>query len=153
MDCLKVEEVLKNQPHVIDAKQVECKIAIPKDYINSVTNESLVNEDPGLYNSRKIFVGGLHPALREVEMRNYFEQFGEIEQSVIMYDKPTGKSRGFGFILFVDESSADIVMSCKNKHSIMGKWVDCKRAMPKEVINCNQSQNSAKVNIIIIIIL
>jgi RNA recognition motif-containing protein len=145
VDYFKVEQVLKNQPHIIDGKQVECKIAIPKDHITSTTNEPNLNEDPGLFNSRKIFVGGLHPALREAEMRLYFEQFGEIEQCVIMYDKPTGKSRGFGFILFIDESSADIVMSCKNKHNIMGKWVDCKRAMPKEVINGNQPQNSGKV--------
>ncbi len=148
MDCLKVEELLRNQPHFIDGKQVECKIAIPKDYINSANNESLVNEDPGLFNSRKIFVGGLHPSLREDEMRQYFEQYGEIEQCVIMFDKPTGKSRGFGFILFDEESSADKVMTYKNKHNIMGKWVDCKRAMPKEVINCNQSQFSVKVSII-----
>jgi RNA-binding protein Musashi len=137
-DCSKVEEVLRAQPHYVDGKQVECKIAIPKDYIGTLGNDvNLTNEQQssGLYNSRKIFVGGLHPALKEVEMRAYFEQFGEVEQCVIMHDKPTGKSRGFGFVIFVRETSADQVMYYKNKHNIMGKWVDCKRAMPKEIIS------------------
>jgi RNA recognition motif-containing protein len=75
-------------------------------------------------------------------MKQYFEQFGEIEQCVIMHDKPTGKSRGFGFIIFNCESSADYVMQFKNKHSIMGKWVDCKRAMPKELIKDGVSGGS-----------
>ncbi len=142
---MKVEEVLKNQPHIIDGKQVECKIAIPKDNMNSITTESGQSEDSALYNSRKIFVGGLHPLLRESEMRLYFENYGKIDQCVIMYDKPTGNSRGFGFVVYYDESSVDLVMACKNKHSIMGKWVDCKRAMPKELINSNNI-NMNKVN-------
>jgi RNA recognition motif-containing protein len=137
-DCTKVDDVLRSQPHYIDGKQVECKIAIPKDYISTLGNDiNLTNEQQssGLYNNRKIFVGGLHPALKEPDMKAYFEQFGEVEQCVIMHDKPTGKSRGFGFVIFSNDSSADQVMFYKNKHNIMGKWVDCKRAMPKDVIN------------------
>jgi RNA recognition motif-containing protein len=137
-DCGKVDNILKNQPHYIDGKQVECKIAIPKDYIGPIATElPLPQEQPsnaGLFINKKIFVGGLHPALREHDMRYYFEQFGEVEQCVIMHDKPTGKSRGFGFVIFVKESAADLVMQYKNKHNLMGKWVDCKRAMPKEVL-------------------
>ena len=137
-DCTKVDDVLRSQPHFIDGKQVECKIAIPKDYISTLGNDiNLTNEqqNSGLYNNRKIFVGGLHPALKEPEMKSYFEQFGEVEQCVIMHDKPTGKSRGFGFVIFYYDNSADQVMVYKNKHNIMGKWVDCKRAMPKELVN------------------
>jgi RNA-binding protein Musashi len=132
--------VLKDQPHTIDGKQVECKVAIPKDFMNT-SSESVTNEDQSHYNSKKIFVGGLHPSLRETEMQQYFEQFGKIEQCVIMYDKPTGNSRGFGFILYHDEESADRVMAFKIKHNILGKWVDCRRAMPKEFINSTKNQN------------
>ncbi len=76
-------------PHFIDGKCVECKIAIPKEHINSNEEETSV-----LYNSKKIFVGGLPPNIKENEMKIYFEQYGEIDQCVIMKDKPTGKSRG-----------------------------------------------------------
>lgn len=68
-------------------------------------------------------------------MQKYFEQFGEVEQCMIMFDKPTGKSRGFGFVIFEKEKSVDKVMQFKNRHIINGKWVDCKRAMPKEFMS------------------
>lgn len=42
---------------------------------------------------------------------------------------------GFGFILFKNVDSADKVMKQKNMHNLLGKWVDCKRAQPKEIIS------------------
>jgi RNA-binding protein Musashi len=144
-DSYRVDEILNTQPHFIEGKPVECKIAIPKDFIANLRNDlNLTKEQQssGLYNNSKIFVGGLHPALKENEMKIYFEQFGELEQCVIMHDKPTGKSRGFGFIIYIKESSADLVIQYKNKHSIMGKWVDCKRAMPKEMLGKENSFNN-----------
>jgi RNA-binding protein Musashi len=112
--------VLKNQPHIIDGKTVECKIAIPKDHLSENNPQE---ENVPIAHSKKIFVGGLPPTLKEAEMKIYFEKYGELEQCVIMKDKPTGKSRGFGFIIFVKEESADAVMVDKNKHNILGKWV------------------------------
>jgi RNA-binding protein Musashi len=117
-----VDEILRTQPHCIDGKAVDCKIAIPKDHITSA-QDIPVEEANGLSNARKIFVGGLPPTLQEADMRNYFEKFGEIDQCVIMRDKPTGKSRGFGFVLYVNEEAVDAVMNMKNNHSIQGKWV------------------------------
>jgi RNA recognition motif-containing protein len=121
-DPSKIDEVLKSQPHIIDGKAVDCKIAIPKDHIANV-QEIPSEEANGLQKSRKIFVGGLPPNLEECEMRAYFEKFGELEQCVVMKDKPTGKSRGFGFVLYVKEESADVVMNMKTNHNIHGKWV------------------------------
>jgi RNA recognition motif-containing protein len=77
---------------------VECKIAIPKEQINTISEANL-DESSMSYRALKIFVGGLPPNLKESEMHNYFAKFGEIEQCVIMHDKPTGKSRG-NFIIF-----------------------------------------------------
>jgi len=39
-------------------------------------------------------------------MKQYFEQFGDIQEIVIMQDKD-GKSRGFGFCIFKETSSLD----------------------------------------------
>ena len=47
-----------------------------------------------------------------------------------MQDKNTQKSRGFGFITFIDEASVERVMNDKSKHILHGKWIDCKKAMP-----------------------
>lgn len=42
--------------------------------------------------------------------------------------------KGFGFALYKNVESADKVMKEKNSHNINGKWIDCKRAQPKEMV-------------------
>ena len=46
----------------------------------------------------KVFVGGLAWETPTEEMRRYFDQFGEILEAVIITDKNTGKSKGYGFV-------------------------------------------------------
>ncbi|KTF77312.1 hypothetical protein cypCar_00044306 [Cyprinus carpio] len=45
----------------------------------------------------KIFVGGLPYHTTDSSLRKYFEVFGEIEEAVVITDRQTGKSRGYGF--------------------------------------------------------
>lgn len=60
---------------------------------------------------------------RDQELKNYFEQFGRIEKSTVMMDKQTGKSRGFGFVIFANEDSVERVIERLQDHNIDGKWV------------------------------
>jgi hypothetical protein len=53
--------------------------------------------------SKKIFVGGLAPSVTEQDFRQYFEEFGKITDAVVMIDRDTQRSRGFGFISFEEE--------------------------------------------------
>lgn len=46
----------------------------------------------------KVFVGGLAWETPTDVMRTYFEQFGEILEAVIITDKNTAKSKGYGFV-------------------------------------------------------
>lgn len=46
----------------------------------------------------KIFVGGLAWETQRDAMRRYFEQFGEIQEAVVITDKNTGRSKGYGFV-------------------------------------------------------
>ena len=59
---------------------------------------------------RKIFVGGLNPALSEVQVECYFSRFGHVEDVTILRmptsDGTLGRSRGFGFVLFAEDDSA-----------------------------------------------
>lgn len=49
----------------------------------------------------KLFVGGLAWETPTEEMRKYFEQFGDILEAVIITDKNTGKSKGYGFVCLI----------------------------------------------------
>lgn len=46
----------------------------------------------------KIFVGGLPYHTTDSSLRKYFEVFGDIEEAVVITDRQTGKSRGYGFV-------------------------------------------------------
>lgn len=46
----------------------------------------------------KIFVGGLPYHTTDASLRKYFEGFGDIEEAVVITDRQTGKSRGYGFV-------------------------------------------------------
>ncbi|KAL8253323.1 hypothetical protein R6Q59_037016 [Mikania micrantha] len=54
----------------------------------------------------KVFVGGLAWETQSDTMRRYFEQFGEILEAVVITDKNTGRSKGYGFVTFRDPESA-----------------------------------------------
>lgn len=53
-----------------------------------------------------MFVGGLAWETQSETMRRYFEQFGEILEAVVITDKNTGRSKGYGFVTFRDPESA-----------------------------------------------
>lgn len=46
----------------------------------------------------KIFVGGLAWETKSDTLRRYFEPFGEILEAVVISDKNTGRSKGYGFV-------------------------------------------------------
>ena len=49
---------------------------------------------------------------------------------MIIFDKFSGKPRGFGFVTYTDASSVERLMRDKNALYIRGKWIDCKVATP-----------------------
>lgn len=46
----------------------------------------------------KLFVGGLPYHTTDKSLRDHFSVFGEIEEAVVITDRQTGKSRGYGFV-------------------------------------------------------
>ncbi|XP_077209781.1 uncharacterized protein LOC143845357 [Tasmannia lanceolata] len=54
----------------------------------------------------KVFVGGLAWETQSETMHRYFEPFGEILEAVVISDKNTGRSKGYGFVTFRDPESA-----------------------------------------------
>ena len=71
----------------------------------------------------KLFIGGIAWDTTEEKLGEYFGQYGEVAQTVIMRDKTTGRPRGFGFVVFSDPSVLDVVLN--DKHTIDGRTVSC----------------------------
>ncbi|KAE8308751.1 hypothetical protein BDV41DRAFT_550434 [Aspergillus transmontanensis] len=55
----------------------------------------------------KLFVGGLAWHTTDESLRSGFEQFGTVEEAIVVKDRDTGRSRGFGFVRFSQEADAD----------------------------------------------
>ena len=49
----------------------------------------------------KIFVGGLPYHTTDDSLKSFFSKFGNIEEAVVITDRTTGKSRGYGFVSFL----------------------------------------------------
>ena len=54
-----------------------------------------------------MFVGGISQDTDEEHLRQYFSKYGHIENASVMTDRETGKSRGFGFVIFEDYDAVD----------------------------------------------
>ena len=120
-----IERILR-EDQVVDGKKVDCKRAVPKDL-------SQTAEATAAFHTRKLFVGGLPPEVTHEEFKEYFAQFGEIEDSVVMFDRQTKRPRGFGFVTFTEESAIEEVLRNYNSNLLKGKWIECKKALPKDV--------------------
>ncbi|KAJ8436904.1 hypothetical protein Cgig2_017329 [Carnegiea gigantea] len=82
----------------------------------------------------KIFVGGLAWETQRDTMKKYFEQFGEILEAVVIADKSTGRSKGYGFVTFKEPEAA--FRACQNPSPV----IDGRRA------NCNLASLGAQKN-------
>ena len=69
----------------------------------------------------KLFRGGISWETTEEKLKEYFENYGDVVQTVVMRDKTTGRPRGFGFVVFANPSILDRVL--QDKHTIDAKTV------------------------------
>ena len=80
---------------------------------------------------RKLFIGGLDYETTDTSLRDYFEQFGELTDWVVMKFPDTRRSRGFGFVTFKEPDNLEDCLSA-GPHQLDGATIDIKRATPRE---------------------
>ncbi|XP_051149316.1 UBP1-associated protein 2C-like [Andrographis paniculata] len=86
--------------------------------------KSIASADPAL---RKLFVRGLAWNTTSEALCAAFLEHGEIEEGAVIYDKVTGKSRGYGFVTYKDMESAQRALKAPSK-MIEGRMAVCNLA-------------------------
>ena len=76
----------------------------------------------------KLFVGGLPFSTSEERLREVFAQAGTVESAVVVTDRGTGRSRGFGFVEMSTSEEADQAVAKLNGKDLDGRQLKVERA-------------------------
>lgn len=79
----------------------------------------------------KIFVGSLPWSINNDSLKALFTQYGEITEAVLITDRDTGRSKGFGFVTFAKEEDAQKALEMSGKE-VEGRTIVVNKAKPRE---------------------
>jgi hypothetical protein len=124
-DSLVPAELALADTHWLDGRLLDVKRAVPGER----TQERASN---------KIFVGGLPQGTTTRDLKTYFSSYGALADAVVMVDRRTNRSRGFGFVRFSNTLQGSVASEAVLRdfalHRLSGKWIEVKRAAPASVL-------------------
>lgn len=82
--------------------------------------------------SCKLFIGGLSWNTDDSSLRARFEEFGAVADAVVIRERETGRSRGFGFVTFAEESQADAAVAQMDNQEFEGRTIRVSKAQERQ---------------------
>jgi RNA recognition motif-containing protein len=80
----------------------------------------------------KIYVGNLSYEATDDKLNAMFAAFGTVDSAVVITDRDTGRSKGFGFVEMSDQNAAQTAMNGLNGTELDGRAITVNEARPKE---------------------
>lgn len=77
--------------------------------------------------ARKVFVGNLPWTVGHQELRQYFSEFGHVASANVVFNRETGISRGYGFVVFGNKSAIAAVLD-RGSHQLEGNQITVQMA-------------------------
>ncbi|MDP3976365.1 MAG: RNA-binding protein [bacterium] len=82
--------------------------------------------------AKKLFVGSISWNTTEETLRDAFAQAGTVDSAVIIMDKFSGRSKGFGFVEMTNDEEADKAIEMWNGKELDGRTIVVNEARPRE---------------------
>ena len=73
--------------------------------------------------SKKLYVGGLPYSTSENDLHDLFQEHGTVVSSVIISDRDSGRSKGFGFVEMSTQEEAQNAVSKLNGENLGGRSI------------------------------
>jgi RNA recognition motif-containing protein len=80
----------------------------------------------------KLFVGGLPFSTTEDELRDLFAVHGAVASAIVVKDRDTGRSKGFGFVEFESDDEGKAAEKALNGSDMGGRSITVNEARPRE---------------------
>ncbi|NTU73735.1 RNA-binding protein [Candidatus Roizmanbacteria bacterium] len=81
---------------------------------------------------KKLFVGNLPWSIASDTLKDLFSQYGEIVEAIVITDRMSGRSKGFGFVTFADEAAAEQAIAEMHEKDVDGRAIVVNVAKPRE---------------------
>ncbi len=82
--------------------------------------------------AQKLYVGGLPYTTTEEDLTDAFSKAGTVESAIIIMDRATGRSKGFGFVEMSSEDEAQAAIEMYNEKDFGGRNLTVNEARPLE---------------------
>lgn len=79
-----------------------------------------------------IYVGNLDYKVNEDDLKNVFEEYGQVSDAVVISDKFSGRSKGFGFVTMENQAEAQKAIEELNGASYENRTMVVNEARPKK---------------------
>jgi RNA recognition motif-containing protein len=80
----------------------------------------------------KLYVGGLAYSVTDQELEAMFAEHGQVVSAAVIKDRDTGRSKGFGFVEFSDDTAAQNAIKALNGKEVGGRSLTVNEARPQE---------------------
>ena len=80
--------------------------------------------------NKKLYVGGLSYSTTEAGLKDAFSQAGSVVSAIVIMDKMTGRSKGFGFVEMSTEEEAQAAIDLWNDKELDGRAIKVNEARP-----------------------
>ncbi len=94
--------------------------------------------------SMKLYVGNLSYRTSDSDLQQLFSHAGQVESAILVTDRDTGRSRGFGFVEMSSREEGERAIREFNGKEIDGRTLTVNEARPREPRNGGNSGRPAR---------